>query len=65
MLDLLYFWAHDALQTYVSKETRPSRKTINEWYMSCKVVCYEIMKLVKPKKIGGRGIVVQLSLIHI
>jgi hypothetical protein len=61
MLELLYFWSQYSLQTIISRETRTTIKTINEWYINCRVVCYEIMKLFKLKKIGGRGIIVHID----
>jgi hypothetical protein len=61
ILDLLYFWAVNALQTVVLKEARISRLTANKWYLKFRHVCYEIMRLVKPKKIGGCGMIVQID----
>jgi hypothetical protein len=49
------------LQTEVSKEARISRFTANKWYLKFRHVCYEIMRLVKPKKIGGNGMIVQVD----
>jgi hypothetical protein len=60
-LDLLYFLAVNALQIEVSKEARISRLSANKWYLKLRHVFYEIMRLVKPKKIGGSGMIVQVD----
>lgn len=61
LLDLLYFWSSNALQVEAAKEARVARKTVNAWYMKCRVVCYEIMRRTKQKKIGGPGVIVQVD----
>lgn len=54
ILDIEYFWAKDDLQKDSKKESVVgSNKTIVRWYYKLRIICYNIMIRIKPRKIGG------------
>lgn len=61
-LDMIYFWSIDSLQVVTMHEVgSKSRTTIFSWYAKLRLACYEIMRRTTPRKIGGRGLIVEID----
>lgn len=62
LLDLVYFWCLDSLQTVTREETNTrSRGTVTSWYRKLQVLASSLMLEQRPPKIGGPMRIVEID----
>ncbi|KCZ82518.1 hypothetical protein H312_00176 [Anncaliia algerae PRA339] len=61
-LDLIYFWSVNLTQTSARNEINTkSKQTTQKWFDKLKGLTYDIMKDLKPQKIGVVGSIVEID----